>query len=187
MRNAGLASISSTFTPSPPHNGQSSAHTSVIQKILQPIQKNKRREIEDASSNDNRTKRARSTGPKENMSDNEVIIVDGPLERRPINLVPKHQEEQRTLYSPEDRLDPFETINCFRLNPKTLGYVSPCDLMNDSLTWYCRTAAGRGIKYYTSLSAILSPQQNSSRGRRFTVPRSVKPVVYHLGVILVIV
>jgi len=118
LRNAGLATLSSTLAPS--SNKQSLASSSVIQNILRPIHKNKRREIDESSSNDNRTKRPRSE-PKENMSDDEVIIVDGPSSARHVNPIPKQQGNQRTVYVSED--DPIEIVSFFKLDPKKLGYV----------------------------------------------------------------
>lgn len=60
------------------------------------------------------------------MSDDEIIIVDGPSDSRSVNLIPKQQEKQKVLHSSDDQLDPFDTINFFRLDPKILGYFSLC-------------------------------------------------------------
>jgi len=53
------------------------------------------------------------------MSDDEVIIVDGPSSARHVNPIPKQQGNQRTVYVSED--DPIEIVSFFKLDPKKLG------------------------------------------------------------------
>ena len=129
LRKAGLAAHSSMSTPSSSsHVEQAQASSSILQYIRNPVHKNKRRASDASSHGDDKAKRRRSD-PTNNDSDDDVIVVDGPITGGQENVVAKPQGQQQQKnrkkeLSSENKLDPIDVVNCFRLDPKALGYAA---------------------------------------------------------------
>lgn len=159
MRNAGLAYFSSTLTTTSPNHNEHS--TGVFQNIMQSMRKNKRAGNDESFLSDSRTKRPRSE-PKGNISDDEVIILDGPPSEHHPNMISRPQEKQKIVHRPDDKLPPMDIVNFFRLDPKNL-----CVLLHTSRQLYVFTFCPQPQE---KLSNIVFPSQRAS-GPESTIGR----------------
>lgn len=134
MRNAGLASIASSSISSSGSTSNPSQQpgpsSSILQHLRHPVHKNKRRASDSLSpdNNNGKAKRPRSSEP---IDVDEYVDSTGEVQANPQPR--KQQEDRGPGRNIEEKLNPMDTIDFFRVNPDQLRQVfSPhirCDYL----------------------------------------------------------